>query len=136
MEKEKSEGRETLRGEVQVEDGLKILEIDLRRINPTVPGAVIVQWAVMISDMRGQLRPVTKGQRQIVMEVGIPTQLESNSFSVKTIRFDRDIPGRDNKKFEQEIVGYAILILNEDGQEIASKFQPKSLEGKARKVMP
>jgi hypothetical protein len=61
--------------------------------------------------------------------------LESDAFSLMTVRFDRDHPRGNNVKREQEIEGYAILVLDADGQELAAKFQPKSLEEKARQVM-
>lgn len=132
---EKKEGREMdlPRGDVEIEEDSKVLEIHLRRTNPTVSGAVTVRWVVVIKDVRGTLRPITKGKQEIVVDVGIPTKLESDPFSVKTASFD--FRGGGDGKMEQEVEGYAILVLDREGQELGSKFQPKSLEDKAREVM-
>lgn len=135
LEKDESDARKMPRGDVKLEEEMKILEVNVRRMNPTVTGEVTIRWAVLIADMRGQLRPVTKGEQHIVVDVGIPAKLESDSFSLKTLSFDHNHPRGNNVKREQEIEGYAILVLDAEGQELAAKFQPKSLEEKARQVM-
>jgi hypothetical protein len=118
------------RGDVEIEVDSKVLEINLRRTNPTVSGDVTVYWMVLIKDTRGNLRPVTKGKQSIVADVGIPTKLESDAFSIKTVNFD--FGRRNDGKMEQEIEGYAVIIQNAAGDEVGSKFQPKSIEDTVR----
>lgn len=135
LEKEKRDTREVPSGDLKVADELKVLEVNARRMTPTVSGEVTIRWAVLISDMRGRLRPVTLGEQQIVMEVGIPAKLESDAFSLTSVRLDNNTVRGNDIKREQEIEGYAIMVLDAAGQELAAKFQPKSIEKKARQVM-
>ncbi|MDF3128728.1 hypothetical protein P0Y35_05925 [Kiritimatiellaeota bacterium B1221] len=129
---EKKDGREMNmpRGGVEIEEDSKVLQIHLRRTNPTVSGEVTVYWMVMIKDARGNLRPITKGKQSIVVDVGIPTSLESDAFSIKTANYD--FGGRNDGKVEQEVEGYAVIIQNAEGDEVGAKFQPKSMEDKVR----
>ncbi len=130
VEKKADREMDMPRGGVEIEEDSKVLEINLRRTNPTVSGEVTVYWMVMIKDTRGNLRPITKGKQSIVVEVGIPTTLESDAFSIKTANFD--FGGGHDGKMEQEVEGYAVIIHNADGDEVGAKFQPKSMEDKVR----
>lgn len=133
QEKEKSEKRYLPRGDVQTETETKVLEIALKRINPTVGASAKVQWAVWMKQVSGKLQVVTKGQREIQTSVGVPVELTSDSFELRS----RDIDFRHGhgNDLEQEIAGYAIRILDEEGEEIGVKFQPSSIEEEARKLM-
>lgn len=133
VEKKEDRKMDLPRGDVKIEEDSKILEINLRRTNPTVSGEVTVRWAVLIKDMRGNLRPITKGEQNIVLDVGIPAKLESDAFSLQ--KADFNFRRGNDGKMEQEVEGYAILILNAAGDELGAKFQPGSLEEKAREVM-
>jgi len=135
FEKDEKEGIQRRRGEIQVEEDSKILEMNIRRMNPTVAERVTIRYAVFISDMRGAIRPITKGEQTISVPVGIPTQLESDSFTVTKVSFESNREHGSDGRREQKIEGYAIIVLDTQGNEISAKFQPKSLEEKARQVI-
>jgi hypothetical protein len=135
IEKDEKEGIQRRRGEIHVDEDSKILEMNIRRMNPNVAERVTIRYAVFISDMRGVIRPITKGEQTISVPVGIPTQLESDSFTVTKVNFESNLEHGSDGEREQEVEGYAIIVLDTEGNEISSKFQPNSLEEKARQVM-
>ena len=123
------------RGDVEIENEMKILEINLRRTDPTVSETVMVHWAVVLQDTRGRLQIATRGKQKVSLEIGIPVELKSQNFSVK--RADYDFEGDDflNGDMEQEVEGYAIVLLNAAGKEVGALFQPGSMETNVRKAL-
>ncbi|WFB35311.1 hypothetical protein P3T73_14200 [Kiritimatiellota bacterium B12222] len=133
VEKEKGEEQQRLRGEIRVDEAVKVLQIDLRRMNPTVSGNIKVAWVVLIKDMQGKLRGVGKGEQKMAADVGIPIQIESETFQLKEVRMDGR--GARDRKMEQEIEGYGVVIVDLKGEEVGARFQPKSIETQARALL-
>ena len=111
----------------------KVLEIKLRRVNPTLGEAVKVQWAVWMRDMGGRVRIATHGERELQTTVGQVIEFTSDPFELR----ERDIDFRHGPDGErtQEIEGYAVRILDLEGNEIGTKFQPSSIEEVAREQL-
>ncbi|MGA0333034.1 MAG: hypothetical protein ACO3N7_01925 [Kiritimatiellia bacterium] len=135
VEKNDSQQLKRPLADVDVKEKMRILEITLRRTNPTVSGEVKVEWLVVMQDIRGRLRPATRGEQAVSLAVGIEQKLESAPFSIKEAKIDFDNRWNDDKKVEQEVEGYAIILRNPEGEEVGAKFQPKSLEEKVRQAM-
>lgn len=60
-------------------------------------------------------------------------ELTSDPFELVEVDVDRN-RGFGNDR-EQDVDGYAVIILDQDGQEIGTKFQPARIEKDARALM-
>jgi hypothetical protein len=130
---EKSDGlrMDVPRGTIKSEEEEKVLKLEIRRTNPTVADEVNVRWLVLLKDPSGQLRPATRGLQAMKTAVGTPHELQSDPFTLRSRSFDGNHPGVGGK-LEQEVAGYGVLILDADGKEMASRFQPSSVEQSVR----
>jgi hypothetical protein len=134
LSKTKSDKQDLPRGSTRLVEEEKVLALQLRRTSPSVGESAEVRWVVLMEDMNGRTRPVVKGGQQIATQVGIPIDLESEAFSL----LEREWNGSGNRKdgsVEQKVKGYGIVILDEKGAEIASKFSSGALESALRKAL-
>jgi hypothetical protein len=133
VDKTKSDRQDLPRGSIQRIEKEQILSMELRRINPTVGEHATVEWVVVLEGVKGQPMLGTYGSQPIHTQIGIPITLESESFSLKERNFNGD--GKTgNASAEQKVKGYGIRVVDQDGNEIGTKFQPSSVEEDARKV--
>ncbi|GEM_PF-1429865 len=108
----------------------QVLKMEIRRMNPNAPSNAKVYWILAMDDMQGRLRPVGGGEQEIHSQVGIPVEITSDSISVK----ERDWKRKNGKSGgrEQDLKGYAVLVVDSEGNELGFKCSPNSLESKSR----
>jgi len=133
VEKEKSGRRDMPRGDVQTEVRTKVLEMSVRRTNPTVGGNATVEWVVILEQPNGKSKLGTHGSRPLHTNVGVPVEITSDPFSLWEGTFRGDGRVGDASR-EQEVKGYAIRVVDAEGGELGVKFQPASVEEDARKA--
>ncbi len=121
------------RGTAQQIDREQALIFEVRRTNPTIGEHATVEWVVVMEGERGNPYLGTYGKQQIHSVIGIPVELESDPFRSQ----ERTFNGDKHLKYVsrgQDVKGYGVRVLDANGQEIGTKFQPASVEEEARKV--
>ncbi len=130
IETNKSDKIERAHGDVRMKEKEQILKMELRRTNPNAPSNAKVYWVLAMEDMQGRLRPTGGGTQQIHTQVGIPVELQSDSFTLKERNWNGN--GGNNATREQDIKGYAVVVVDENGNELGFKCTPSSLTEDAR----
>lgn len=133
VDRVKSDRSDLPRGSVQTETREKVLEIEIRRTNPTVGENAVLEWVVVLEQPNGRSKLGTHGSQAIHTLVGVPVEVTSDTFTLWEGKFNGD--GRvGNASREREVKGYAVRMVDPEGNELAVKFQPKSVEEDARKA--
>ncbi len=132
--REKSDSQQLPRASTKLITEQKVLELSIRRTNPTVGEHTKVEWVVLLEDMRGATRVGTSGSQQIHSNVGVPVEIVSDPFTLKERTFNGE-GNRGNGSVEQSVKGYAVRITDASGQELGSKFQPASIEKDVRSLL-
>ena len=131
--KEDGDAQQRFRREVSFDEKTKVLEMKFRRTNPTVGEQVTVNWGVWIKDMKGRVRLITQGERDIMTTVGVMVELTSDPFSLVEKNVDMN-SGRTHDK-EQDVEGYAVWMTDPAGQVVGYKFQPSRMKEEVLKLM-
>jgi len=130
----KSDSQQLPRASTRLITEEKVLEMSIRRINPTLGEHAKVEWVVLLEDMRGAVRVATSGSQMLHSNVGVPVEVVSDTFTLKERTFNGE-GNRGNGSVEQSVKGYAVRITDEEGRELGTKFQPSSIEKDVRSLM-
>jgi hypothetical protein len=120
------EEKQRPRREIRVDEETKVLEMKLRRTNPTVGEEVTVHWGVWIKDLEGRIRLATQGKKELTTSVGVVVELTSDGFEL--LERNVDLRNGQSRDLEQKVEGYAVWITGAEGAVIGSKFQPSRMK--------
>ena len=96
-------------------------QFDLSTMSKDVPSEVKVKWVVLVSTMKGRLRLASQGEKPATLTMGgQPARVETPIFTMNEER------GPKGRKFEAEIVGYGVKVLDDKGNVLAEKYDPES----------
>jgi hypothetical protein len=96
----------------------------LRRMNPNLPERAVVEWVVLKEAVDGRLLLGTRGRKEIDMPFGKEIELKTDTV---TLRGRTWTSGRAGT-VEEEVHGYGLRVLNDEGDILAEKYEPDSLE--------
>ena len=108
--------------------------IDLTRQSSEAPESVLVQWAVLLEAPGGALFPGTLGNKKVILPINREISVQTDSFSLRK----HEVSGRHSmgNSIEQNVYGYGVRILSENGQLIEEKYTSSSVKQEMLKRFP
>ena len=93
---------------------------EIKSMSPANPSSVVVKWVVLASTVGGNLRIASQGEEEASLGTGAPTIVETPLFTLAEEK------GPRGKKFEADVIGYGVRVLDEQGQVLSEKLDPAS----------
>jgi hypothetical protein len=129
--RDKSDRQQLPRATTRLITEEKVLHLSIRRTNPTLGEHAEVKWVVLVEGMRGTTSVAAAGSQRIHTAVGVPVEITSDAFTLKERTFNGE-GKRGDGSLEQSVKGYGVIIVDAQGRELGSKFQPSSIEEDVR----
>ena len=100
---------------------------ELTRIVPSAPAELVADWLIVIEGPAGGLHPGIAGRDEVVLDLGKPVVLETQPVAVKGLQWNVGGFGHTGG-IRESVYGYAIRLLDQKGNLVAEKYQPRNLE--------
>jgi len=125
--KHKGSQQQLPRGQTQSTEDSVYYVLEIKNNSSTAAGAVDLQWIVLLEGAGGRISPATSGTEQLTLSFGRTETVETGTITLR----GREWSGRHRSgKVEDEIAGYGVRVLNQQGDVIATKYHPSSIESK------
>ncbi len=134
LTREKSDRQELPHGSTRLVQEEKVLVMEIRRVNPNAPANAEVRWMVLMEAISGDVRPAVHGKQQVATQVGIPVEVQSDSFTLREREFNGN-GGLGSGSAEQKVKGYGVLVFDAEGNEMGSKFSATAVEAEIRREL-
>ncbi|MBN1270564.1 MAG: hypothetical protein JXB04_13320 [Kiritimatiellae bacterium] len=122
----KSAGQALWRGTSRATEKEILYRFDFKRRSAEIPEYVTAQWMVLVEGALGHVvAPRTSGESRIGLPLNQLVNLETEAFSLRGREWTS---GPNPGTVEEQLIGYGVRLLNEQGAVLAEKYGPPSLK--------
>lgn len=100
-------------------------EFTLTRLAPSLGEVATVEWMVMVEGMAGRLRVGTRGRQETALPLGQEAVVQTGPVRLEERSWQR---GGNPGTIESSIVGYALRVLDAQGNVAYEEFKPASVK--------
>lgn len=100
--------------------------IELRRMTPSAPEEVTLETLIVLETPMGRIFPGGYSRESVQLPLGIATTLETDSVVLESFEW-RNRGGGDGV-VGTKLLGYAVRLLDAEGNVLAARYQPKEIE--------
>ena len=101
-----------------------LYHFDIQSLSTLVPSNAVAEWIVYMEDWTGRIRPMVHDKQDIELRFGTPVAVETDTVHLN----ERDWSHRGGSgKLEDKVAGYAIRIMDKDGNLLTERSEPASI---------
>jgi hypothetical protein len=128
------ESQRVARGRSWTQTSLQFYRVDLRRVMPSAPEDVVVDWLLVKEMPNGRLVPAESGRTNMTLDLGKTVSFNTDSVECATEDIVRS-QGRGATRREERLHGCIVRVSDTSGTLITEKIMPTSLAKEAEALM-
>ncbi|MCF7837134.1 MAG: hypothetical protein K9N49_00730 [Candidatus Marinimicrobia bacterium] len=97
-------------------------EFSFRRLQAASPEQVTARWLLLLEASGGAVLPAVHARETVQLPLGQIVKVETEPVTL----LGREFQGRRTGQVADQIAGYAVRLLDENGVVVAEKYEPKS----------